>query len=83
LGEPRANRNTQKRLQEIIQHVHEQLRFVNHAPSVQSSIIPPDLGGIRDDVEARLREEAAERDQEGLRKIREEGVGVGGEFHSS
>ncbi|KAK3694978.1 histone deacetylase-like protein [Podospora appendiculata] len=75
LGEPRANRNTQKRLQEIVQHVHEQLRFVTHAPSVQSQIIPPDLGGIRDDVEDRLREENAEKDEE-LRKMREEGLGT-------
>ncbi|KAK3356146.1 histone deacetylase phd1 [Neurospora tetraspora] len=79
LGEPRANRNSQKRLQEIIQHVHEQLRFVNAAPSVQQQVIPPDLGGIRDDVEDRLKEESEERD-EGLRRDREEGLGIGGEF---
>ncbi|KAK3337049.1 histone deacetylase-like protein [Cercophora scortea] len=79
LGEPRANRNTQKRLQEIVQHVHEQLRFVTHAPSVQSKIIPPDLAGIRDDVEDRLREENAEKDEE-LRKMREEGLGTPMEF---
>ncbi|KAK0731704.1 histone deacetylase-like protein [Lasiosphaeris hirsuta] len=75
LGEPRANRNTQKRLQEIVMHVHEQLRFVGHAPSVQSRIIPPDLGGIRDDVEARLKEENMEKDELD-RKTREEGMGV-------
>ncbi|KAK4220124.1 histone deacetylase phd1 [Rhypophila decipiens] len=78
LGEPRANRNTQKRLGEIVQHVHEQLRFVSHAPSVQSMVIPPDLGGIRDEVEQRLKEESDEKD-EGLRKIQEQGVGVSGE----
>ena len=74
LGEPRANRNTQKRLQEMIQHIHEQLRFVEHAPSVQSQIIPPDLGLIREDVEERLKEENEEKD-EGLRKTKEEGMG--------
>ncbi|KAK1752421.1 histone deacetylase [Echria macrotheca] len=78
-GEPRANRNTQKRLNEIIMHVHEQLRFVGHAPSVQSRVIPPDLLGIRQDVEDRLKEESDERD-EGLRRAREEGVGQAGEM---
>ncbi len=79
LGEPRTNRNSPKRLQEIVQHVHEQLRFVGHAPSVQSQIIPPHLDGIRDDVEDRLKEEAEARD-EGLRKTKEEGLGVAMEF---
>jgi histone deacetylase HOS2 len=75
LGEPRQNKNTQKKLQEIIQHITEQLRFVNTAPSVQSVVIPPDLGSIRDEVEQRLKEEADERDENG-RKNREEGLGV-------
>lgn len=75
-GEPRANKNSQKRLQEIVQHVHEQLRFVNAAPSVQSQVIPPDLGGIRDDVEDRIREETQLKNGELLRKTQEEGVGV-------
>jgi len=79
LGEPRTNRNAQKRLLEIVQHVHDQLRFVQHAPSVQSQIIPPDLGGLRDDVEDRLKEEQEEHD-EGLRKDREEGMGVAMEY---
>ncbi|CAJ2500968.1 Uu.00g038210.m01.CDS01 [Anthostomella pinea] len=74
LGEPRQNRNTQKRLTEIVQHVTEQLRFVNAAPSVQMSVIPPDLGPIRDEVEQRMKEETEERDELG-RKLREEGMG--------
>ncbi|KAM0329794.1 hypothetical protein ACHAQA_003958 [Verticillium albo-atrum] len=75
LGEPRVNKNPQKRLQEIVQHVNEQLRFVEAAPSVQSQVIPPDLGGIRDEVEAQLREEREARD-DGLRKLREEAIGI-------
>ncbi|KAI0136651.1 histone deacetylase [Xylariales sp. AK1849] len=74
LGEPRVNKNTQKKLQDIVQHVTEQLRFVSAAPSVQGSVIPPDLGGIRDEVEQRLKEEAEARD-DNARKLREEGVG--------
>lgn len=79
LGEPRANKNTAKKLQDIVQHVGEQLKFVNIAPSVQYQVIPPDLQGIRDDVEDRLKEETEERD-DNLRRTREEGVGVAGEY---
>ncbi|KAK5663270.1 hypothetical protein OQA88_3697 [Cercophora sp. LCS_1] len=79
LGEPRSNKNTDKRLREIVQHIHEQLRFVGHAPSVQYQMIPPDLMGIRDDVEDRLKEEREEKD-ETMRKTKEEGIGAPDEF---
>lgn len=75
LGEPRQNRNPQKRLQEIVQHVSEQLRFVQAAPSVQMQAIPPDLGAIRQEVEERLKEENEERNDE-LRRAREAAVGT-------
>ncbi|KAK5987692.1 Histone deacetylase phd1 [Cladobotryum mycophilum] len=79
LGEPRQNRNPQKRLQEIVQHVTEQLRFVQTAPSVQMQVIPPDIGSFRDDVEERLKEENEERHDE-LRRAREAAVGTAMEF---
>lgn len=79
LGEPRANRNTAKKLQDIVQHVSEQLRFVSAAPSVQMRHIPPDLGGIREDVEKRLQEEKEERD-DAFRREREEAVGTAMEY---
>ncbi|KAK8027413.1 hypothetical protein PG991_004469 [Apiospora marii] len=75
LGEPRQNRNPQKKLQDIVQHITEQLRFVSHAPSVQYQVIPPDLGPIRDEVEQRLKEEAELHD-DNARKLREEAMGV-------
>ncbi|KAH8675770.1 histone deacetylase phd1 [Xylariales sp. PMI_506] len=75
LGEPRQNKNPAKKLADIIQHVTEQLRFVGAAPSVQNSIIPPDLGAVRDEVEQRMKEEAEERDDT-ARRLREEGVGI-------
>ncbi|KAG5994976.1 hypothetical protein E4U52_000524 [Claviceps spartinae] len=74
LGEPRQNRNPQKRLQEIINHVSEQLRFVEAAPSVQMQAIPPDLGGLRQEVEDRLKEENELKSEEN-RRAREEAVG--------
>jgi histone deacetylase HOS2 len=79
VGEPRANRNTDKRMREIVEHVTEQLRFVQHAPSVQSMVIPPDLAGLRDEVEERIREENELKD-ENLRRAREEGIGIPMEF---
>ncbi|KAJ9142191.1 Histone deacetylase [Pleurostoma richardsiae] len=79
LGEPRQNKNQQKRLLEIIQHITEQLRFVNASPSVQYQVIPPDLGVLRDEVEERIKEENEAKNGT-LRKIREEGVGVEGEL---
>ncbi|KAI1504363.1 histone deacetylase phd1 [Biscogniauxia marginata] len=74
LGEPRQNRNTQKKLSDIVQHVSEQLRFVGAAPSAQLSIIPPDIGPIRDEVEQRIKEEMEDKNELG-RKLQEEGVG--------
>ncbi len=79
LGDPRMNKNTDKRLREIVQHVTEQLRFVEAAPSVQFQVIPPNLGPIRDEVEERLWEERQERDED-LRRERETAVGTEGEM---
>ncbi len=55
------------------------MRIVQIAPSVQYQVIPPDIQGIRDDVEEMLKEESEAKD-ENLRKVREEGVGVAMEF---
>ncbi|KAI3535974.1 histone deacetylase [Colletotrichum paranaense] len=79
LGEPRVNRNTRKKLDEVLQHVTEQLRFVQAAPSVQYQTIPPDLGGLRDDVEAALKEQR-EAENDAVRKQREEAVGQAMEY---
>jgi histone deacetylase HOS2 len=74
LREPRTNRNTPKRIAEIVSSISEQLRFVNWAPSVQMHDIPPDLQGLREDVEEELREGREEHDDD-LRRQKEEGVG--------
>ncbi|PBP26488.1 histone deacetylase domain-containing protein [Diplocarpon rosae] len=77
LGDPRPNRNTKKKVDEIIQSITEQLRFVNQAPSVQSQRIPPDLCGIKDSVDDRIREEHEERERnEERRREQEAGMGV-------
>lgn len=74
LGEPRQNRNTAKRVNDIVQAIREQLRMVNHAPSVQSTVLPPDLTGLKDDVEDALNEER--ENDEHYRRGKESGVGV-------
>jgi histone deacetylase HOS2 len=79
LGDPRPNKNTKRKVEEIVQSITEQLRFVNAAPSVQSTVIPPDLAGLKDDVEDKLREEKEEYD-EMLRSDKEQGLGVPMEF---
>lgn len=79
LGDPRPNKNTKRKVEEIVQSITEQLRFVNAAPSVQSTVIPPDLAGLKDDVENKLREEKEEYD-ETLRSDKEQGLGVPMEY---
>lgn len=79
LGDPRPNKNTKRKVDEIVQSITEQLRFVNAAPSVQSTVIPPDLAGLKDDVEDKLREEKEEYD-EMLRTDKEQGLGVPMEY---
>jgi histone deacetylase HOS2 len=77
LGEPKANKNSRKKVDEIVQYITEQLRFVQSAPSVQSIAIPPDLTAFKEDTEDRLREEAEMLEAaDALRKEQEEGHGV-------
>ncbi|KAI9743125.1 MAG: histone deacetylase [Claussenomyces sp. TS43310] len=71
----RANKNTPKRLQEIVSHITDQLRFVTHAPSVQMREIPPDLGGLREEVEDEIRDDR-EAGDEVFRKEKEEAIGT-------
>jgi histone deacetylase HOS2 len=79
LGDLRPNRNTDKKVREIVSFITEQLRFVNAAPSVQSMHIPPDLTAYKEEVEDELNELRQERDDM-LRKEKEEGLAVPMEF---
>ncbi|KAL3424863.1 histone deacetylase phd1 [Phlyctema vagabunda] len=67
LGEQRTNKNTTKRLQEIVANITEQLRFCEAAPSVQGFYIPPHLDGVKDEVEEELKEMRMENERERLR----------------
>ena len=76
--EPKPNANSRRSLENIVEAIEEQLRYVKGAPSVQMQTIPPDIGRVREAVEERLREEREEMDA-GFRKGRESGIGVAGE----
>ncbi|KUJ22753.1 histone deacetylase [Mollisia scopiformis] len=74
VGDPRPNKNSKKRVDEIVSSIREQLRMVNFAPSVQSSVIPPDLSFTKEDVDDAMNEELEEQDE--YRTQKETGVGV-------
>ncbi|TVY75939.1 Histone deacetylase phd1 [Lachnellula suecica] len=79
LGDPRPNRNSEKKVRDIVTSITEQLRFVNAAPSVQSKHIPPDLTAWKDSVDDRLREEREANDGQ-FRREKEQGLGVPMEY---
>ena len=55
------NKNSQAYLDNIVAAIHEQLRYLQGAPSVQMGHIPPDLGTVRDDLESQVFKEKARR----------------------
>ena len=66
------NRNSKPYLAGIVEAVHEQLRYIQGAPSVQMSFIPPDILGLREDTEREIAEETDLIEEE-----REEREGAG------
>ena len=45
------NKNSSVYLQSVVMGIHEQLRYLKSAPSVQMRHIPGDLAGLRDKLE--------------------------------
>ena len=72
------NKNSREYLWSLVSGIHDQLRYLQGAPSVQMQVIPPDLGAVRDKVERELREERESSD--GWRREREAGLGAEGEM---
>ncbi|OQD77793.1 hypothetical protein PENDEC_c002G00710 [Penicillium decumbens] len=58
------NKNSRQYLERLVQGVHEQLRYIKGAPSVQMSFIPPDILGLREDTEKEIEEETAMMEEE-------------------
>lgn len=79
LGDPRPNKNSPKKMSDIVQSITEQLRFVNAAPSVQSMYIPPDLTAFKEDVDQKIAEEREDNDDT-MRRDKEAGLGISMEF---
>ena len=72
------NKNSPEYLRSLVQAVHEQLRYLQGSPSVQMSEIPPDLFGVREDVEREIKEER--EGGEDWRRVAEIGRGTRGEM---
>jgi histone deacetylase HOS2 len=51
------NKNPRPYLAGLVEAVHEQLRYIQGAPSVQMSFIPPDILGLREDTEKEIEEQ--------------------------
>ncbi|ODV92717.1 hypothetical protein CANCADRAFT_1312 [Tortispora caseinolytica NRRL Y-17796] len=51
------NKNSRKYLEMVRARILEELRYLNHAPSVQMQIMPPDIAGFLEEEEKRLQEE--------------------------
>jgi histone deacetylase HOS2 len=51
------NKNPRPYLESLVEAVHEQLRYIQGAPSVQMSFIPPDILGLREDTEKEIEEQ--------------------------
>lgn len=87
------NKNSRPYLESIVQAVMEELRYIKGAPSVQMSVIPPDIMGIREEVDQEVEENRNMQDAEmedrfgagsggppSRRKELEKGVGVRNEY---
>ncbi|PGH08689.1 hypothetical protein AJ80_07810 [Polytolypa hystricis UAMH7299] len=67
------NKNSKAYLESLVEHVTEQLRYIKGAPSVQMTRIPPDILGLREDIEQALEEERHMDEEE---KEDRDGAGV-------
>lgn len=62
-GKRHLNGHTRQYLQDVVMHVHEQLRYLRGCPSVQMHRIPPGIMPLRDDIDQALAEVAEEREK--------------------
>ncbi|KAI9759889.1 MAG: histone deacetylase [Chaenotheca gracillima] len=72
------NKNSREYLNNLVIEIKEHLRYLKGAPSVQLQEIPPDLAGLREEVEREIQEEKDATDA--VRREREKGVGRRGEM---
>ncbi|KAF2669255.1 putative histone deacetylase [Microthyrium microscopicum] len=73
------NENTEEYLQSLVENIYEQLRYIQGAPSVQMQYIPNDYLKIREEEDARIKEEDVDMDRDMAeidRRQLEENIGV-------
>lgn len=80
-GKRHRNEHDRKYLDGIVAKIHEQLRYLKGAPSVAMREIPRDIWGLREEIDAGLRDEREDRegDEEG-RRAKERRIGGRGEL---
>jgi histone deacetylase HOS2 len=67
-----SNKNSDEDIQASINNIHEQLRYIKGAPSVQMQYIPDDYIKIRDEEDARIKDEADEFEKDDRERRRKE-----------
>ncbi len=83
-GKMHPNLNSEDYLQSLVQNIHEQLRYIKGSPSVQMQRIPIDYLRVREEEDARMKDEDEEREHnEGLRRKKEKNIGGRGELRGS
>lgn len=83
-GRMHPNGNSDAYLNSLVENVHEQLKYIKGAPSVQMQRIPMDYLRIREEFDARIKDEDDEMERsEAARRKREKNVGGHGERRGS
>lgn len=76
------NKNTEEHLKSVVDNIHQQLRFIRGAPSVEMQDMPLDHMKIRQEEDERMAEEeadGADGEIDYFRQERERGEGIAGE----
>jgi histone deacetylase HOS2 len=66
------NKNTPDYLQSLVENVHDQLRFIKGAPSVQMQRMPLDALKIREEEDARIKDEEEDKENDGFFRLSKE-----------
>jgi histone deacetylase HOS2 len=83
-GRMHPNGNGDAYLNSLVENVHEQLKYIKGAPSVQMQRIPMDYLRIREEFDARIKDEDDEMERnEAARRKREKNIGGRGERRGS
>jgi len=78
------NKNSDEYLDTLVESIEEQLRYMQGAPSVQMSYIPNDYVKIREEEDARIKEEDEEYEKnEAFRRSQERNFGGAGELRGA